>query len=143
MDELDRNIITLLKTDARMSLSTLARRLKIARSTLQARIERLETGGIIAGYTITLGKGADPNPLRASLLISIDPRAQGTVLQKLKSIPEIEKVHTTSGRIDLLVQLACPDTQSLDHVLDQIDATPGIRSSESLIHLSTRLDRVQ
>ena len=143
MDDLDRNIITLLKTDARMSLSTLARRLKIARSTLQARIERLETGGIIAGYTITLGKGADPNPLRASLLISIDPRAQGTVLQKLKSIPEIEKVHTTSGRIDLLVQLACPDTQSLDHVLDQIDATPGIRSSESLIHLSTRLDRVQ
>ncbi len=143
MDDLDRSIITILKTDARMSLSTLARKVKIARSTLQARIERLESSGIIAGYTITLGQGADPNPLRASLLISIDPRAQGTVLQKLKSIPQIEKVYTTSGRIDLLVQLACPDTQSLDHVLDQIDATPGIRSSESLIHLSTRLDRIQ
>ncbi len=140
---MDRSIITILKTDARMSLSTLARKVKIARSTLQARIERLESSGIIAGYTITLGKGADPNPLRASLLISIDPRAQGSVLQKLKSIPQIEKVFTTSGRIDLLVQLACPDTQSLDHVLDQIDATPGIRSSESLIHLSTRLDRIQ
>lgn len=143
MDDLDRSIITILKTDARMSLSTLARKVKIARSTLQARIERLESSGIIAGYTITLGKGADPNPLRASLLISIDPRAQGSVLQKLKSIPQIERVFTTSGRIDLLVQLACPDTQSLDHVLDQIDATPGIRSSESLIHLSTRLDRIQ
>jgi len=143
LDDLDRSIITILKTDARMSLSTLARKVKIARSTLQARIERLESSGIIAGYTITLGKGADPNPLRASLLISIDPRAQGSVLQKLKSIPQIEKVFTTSGRIDLLVQLACPDTQSLDHVLDQIDATPGIRSSESLIHLSTRLDRIQ
>ncbi len=49
MDELDRNIIGLLGADARMSIATLARRLKVARSTIQARLERLETSGVIVG----------------------------------------------------------------------------------------------
>ena len=58
MDELDRNIVTLLGADARMSVATLARRLKVARSTIQARLERLESTGVIVGYTIRLGEAA-------------------------------------------------------------------------------------
>jgi DNA-binding Lrp family transcriptional regulator len=53
----------------------------------------------------------------------------------------VEKVYTTSGRFDLLLQVACPNTQVLDQVLDQIGQMTGVNSSESLIHLSTRIDR--
>ena len=141
MDELDRNIIGLLGADARMSVATLSRRLKVARSTIQARLERLETTGVIAGYTLKLGEGARQGRLRASVLLSIEPRAQAGILQRLKAIAEVERVFTTSGRFDLLMQIACPNTQVLDQVLDQIGAITGVRSSESLIHLSTRLDR--
>ncbi|MBC2835709.1 Lrp/AsnC family transcriptional regulator [Paragemmobacter straminiformis] len=141
MDELDRNILGLLGADARMSVATLARRLKVARSTIQARLERLETSGVIAGYTLKLGEGAKQGRLRASVLLSIEPRAQAGVLQRLKSISEVEKVFTTSGRFDLLMQIACPNTQVLDQVLDQIGQMTGVKSSESLIHLSTRIDR--
>ncbi|AWB48345.1 AsnC family transcriptional regulator [Gemmobacter aquarius] len=141
MDELDRNILGLLGADARMSVATLARRLKVARSTIQARLERLETSGIIAGYTLKLGESAKQGRLRASVLLSIEPRAQAGVLQRLKSISEVEKVFTTSGRFDLLMQIACANTQVLDQVLDQIGQMTGVKSSESLIHLSTRIDR--
>ncbi|MEY4695750.1 MAG: hypothetical protein RIT14_178 [Pseudomonadota bacterium] len=141
MDELDRNILGLLGADARMSVATLARRLKVARSTIQARLERLETTGVIAGYTLKLGEGAQKGRLRASVLLSIEPRAQPGILQRLKSISEVERVFTTSGRFDLLLQIACPTTQVLDQVLDQIGAMTGVKSSESLIHLSTRIDR--
>jgi DNA-binding Lrp family transcriptional regulator len=141
MDELDRNILGLLGADARMSVATLARRLKVARSTIQARLERLETSGIIAGYTLKLGEGAKQGRLRASVLLSIEPRAQAGILQRLKSISEVEKVFTTSGRFDLLMQIACANTQVLDQVLDQIGQMTGVKSSESLIHLSTRIDR--
>ena len=141
MDELDRNIIGLLGADARMSVATLARRLKVARSTIQARLERLETGGIIAGYTLKLGEAARQGRLRASVLLTIEPRAQAGILQRLKSISEVERVFTTSGRFDLLLQVACPNTQVLDQVLDQIGQMTGVKSSESLIHLSTRIDR--
>ncbi|WP_309664227.1 Lrp/AsnC family transcriptional regulator [Tabrizicola sp.] len=141
MDELDRNILGLLGADARMSVATLSRRLKVARSTIQARLERLETSGVIAGYTLKLGEGAREGRLRASVLLTIEPRAQAAVLTRLKSIAEIERVFTTSGRFDLLMQIACPNTQVLDQVLDQIGAMTGVKGSESLIHLSTKIDR--
>ncbi|MGL5009432.1 MAG: Lrp/AsnC family transcriptional regulator [Paracoccaceae bacterium] len=141
MDELDRNIISLLGADARMSVATLARRLKVARSTVQTRLERLETTGMIAGYTLKLGEAAKEGRLRASVLVTIEPRAQAGILIRLKNIPEVERVYTTSGRFDLLMQVAAPNTRALDEVLDQIGALTGVKSSESLIHLSTRLDR--
>ena len=141
MDELDRNIIGLLSADARVSVATLSRRLKVARSTIQARLERLETSGVIAGYTLKLGEAAREGRLRASVLLTIEPRSQAAVLAQLKSIAEIERVFTTSGRFDFLVQVACPNTQVLDSVLDQIGAMTGVRASESLIHLSTKIDR--
>ncbi len=141
MDDLDRNVLTLLGADARMSVATLARRLKVARSTIQARLERLETTGVIAGYTLKLGEAARQGRLRASVLLTIEPRAQAAILQRLKALPEIERVFTTSGRFDLLLQVAASNTQVLDAVLDQIGGLTGVKSSESLIHLSTRLDR--
>ena len=141
MDDLDRSILALLGADARISVATLARRLKVARSTIQARLERLETSGIIAGYTVKLGEAARQGRIRATVLLTIEPRAQANVLSRLKSIPEVERVHTTSGRVDLLLQVAAPSTAVLDQVLDQIGEMTGVRQSESLIHLSTKVDR--
>ena len=141
MDEVDRSILALLGADARMSVALLARRLKVARSTIQARLERLETTGIIGGYTLKLGEAARQGRIRASILVSIDARAQAGIVTRLKSIPEVERAFTTSGRFDLLLQIAAPNTQVLDQVLDEIGTITGVLSSESLIHLSTKIDR--
>lgn len=141
MDDLDRNILGLLGGDARMSVATLARRLKVARSTIQARLERLETTGVIAGYTVKLGEAARQGRIRATVLLMIEPRAQANILTRLRALPEVERIHTTSGRVDLLLQLAAPSTTQLDIVLDQIGEMTGVKSSESLIHLSTKMDR--
>lgn len=141
MDELDRSIVAQLAQDARMSVAVLARRLKVARSTIQARLERLETSGLIAGYTVRLGEAARQGRIRATVLLNIEPRAQPGILARLKSVPEVERVHTTSGRVDLLLQLVAASTSQLDETLDLIGGLTGVRSSESLIHLSTKLDR--
>ena len=141
MDDLDRAILGQLGADARMSVATLARRLKVARSTIQARLERLESTGVIAGYTVKLGEAARATRIRATVLLTIEPRAQANVLTRLKAVPAVERIHTTSGRVDLLLQVAAASTAQLDEVLDQIGEMSGVKSSESLIHLSTKLDR--
>lgn len=141
MDDLDRNILAQLSGDARMSVAVLARRLRVARSTVQARLERLESTGAIAGYTLRLGEAARGARIRAPVLLGIEPRAQPGVLSRLKSLPQVERVHTTSGRVDLLLQLATSSTTELDETLDRIGGIEGVRSSESLIHLATKLDR--
>lgn len=141
MDKLDRDILTLLAGDARMSVAVMARRLRVARSTVQARLERLETNGTIAGYTLRLGEAVQKGRIRATVLLSVEPRAQAAVLTRLRALAMVERAHTTSGRFDMLLQLAAQTTAELDQLLDMIGEIPGVKSSESLIHLSTRIDR--
>ena len=142
MDELDKALVALLMADARQPLATLARELKVARTTVQSRLERLEASGTIVGYTLKLGAEAVRPLIRASVLVSIEPRNQAAILTRLRALPEVERAFTTSGRFDLLLQVAAPTTEQLDTVLDGIGALPGVKSSESLIHLTTRIDRV-
>ncbi|MFS4582855.1 Lrp/AsnC family transcriptional regulator [Phaeobacter sp. C3_T13_0] len=139
-DEIDQQLLTLLRENARRPVADLARRLGLARTTVQARIERLETSGVISGYTLRTSAAAKP-PLQATVLISIEPRSGPEVLARLRGLPGVEVVHTTSGRFDLLAQVVAQSTTELDETIDRIGEARGVRSSESLIHLATKLDR--
>lgn len=140
MDETDTKLIALLQENARLPVADLARVLGLARTTVQARLERLEQRGVILGYTVVLGAEALP-PLRATILLQIEPRTTADVLSKLKSIPGIVAVSTTSGRFDLLVEVASQTSDALDMMIDQIVAARGVTRSESLIQLTTKIDR--
>ena len=140
IDETDRALLALLAENARLPVATLARRLGLARSTAQARLDRLEQSGVIAGYALRLGQTARA-PLRATALLQIEPCSGPAVLARLKSLPQVVRVHTTSGRFDLIVEVTARNTEELDETLDRIIEAKGVRSSESLIHLSTKLDR--
>jgi DNA-binding Lrp family transcriptional regulator len=139
-DDTDRALLALLTENARLPVTDLARRLSLARTTVQARIERLEAQGLIAGYTIRRGRALAP-PLRATALVSVEARATPALLTRLRDMPEVEQVHTLSGRYDLMIRIAATDTERLDRILDRIGDAPGVRFSESLIQLSTKIDR--
>lgn len=141
MDRIDQHILRLLAANARIPVSKLSSELKIARSTVQARLERLERNGSISGYTVKLGAALNQGRIKATVLLSVEPKTQPAVISRLKVLPEVEAAHTTSGRFDLLLQVAANTTDELDRVLDKIGEIQGVKSSESLIHLSTRIDR--
>ena len=63
MDALDQQLISLLRTDARMSIATLAHKLKVSRGTITNRITKLEDDGIIVGYTVRLRPDAQQNEI--------------------------------------------------------------------------------
>ncbi|SFT84917.1 Lrp/AsnC family transcriptional regulator [Sedimentitalea nanhaiensis] len=141
IDETDHKLLNLLRDNARTPVTELARHLNLARTTVQARIERLESNGAIAGYTLREGHAMRPT-LRATVLVAIEPRSGPTVLGRLKSLPGVKTVHTTSGRFDLLIQVTAATTAELDDTLDRIGEARGVKSSESLIHLATKIDRM-
>lgn len=141
MDDLDQKILALLAADSSTPTALLARRVGVARSTVQARIERLKSNGIIAGFTIKLGDVHLARRIRATVLLQVEARANTDVVQRIRAIPEVEIIHSTSGRFDLILQIATQTTGALDQVLDRIGSIPGVWASESLIHLSTKLDR--
>ena len=141
MDEIDEELIELLVENARMPVANLAKQMDLARSTVQARLDRLERKGVITGYTVRLGDIMRAERLRATVLLQIDPMKLAAVLAKLKALPEVRAAHTASGRFDLIVTLSAQTTEVLDAALDAIGTVNGVRTSESLIHLSTRIDR--
>ena len=141
MDEIDSRLIALLSEDARQSVTQLSRRLGLARTTVQARLERLERQKVITGYTVRLSTEARSGAIEATVLLQIEPRAAPGVLQRLRNLPQVRKVHTTSGRFDLVVTMTARQMRELDTALDDIGEIKGVRASESLIHLATRLDR--
>jgi DNA-binding Lrp family transcriptional regulator len=140
LDEIDQALIGALRTNARTSVARLGKQFGIARTTVQSRIDRLEARGVIAGYTLRLGAAGRP-ALRATALVAIEPRAAAEVLMRLKSLRNVVAVHTTSGRFDLLVQISAASTEELDLTLDYIGGAKGVKSSESLIHLTTKISR--
>lgn len=141
LDQTDRALLAHLSQNARMPVARLAQKLGLARTTVQARLERLERRGTIAGYTLRLSAEAQNADIRATVLLTIMPASQEAVLEQLREITAVEQVHTTAGRFDLCCQLRVPTTLALDETLDKIGEISGVTSSESLIHLSTRIDR--
>ncbi len=141
MDDLDQSLLRLLADNARSNVADLARHLGVARTTVQARIERLESRNIIAGYTIRIGDVARSQRIRATVLLQIEPRANATILARLKTLAALESAHSCSGRFDMILQVAAQTTTELDNIIDLIGEIPGVLKSESLIQLATKIDR--
>ncbi|MDG1430279.1 MAG: Lrp/AsnC family transcriptional regulator [Paracoccaceae bacterium] len=140
MDDIDRKILMALGENARQSMAILARKLGLARTTVQSRIDRLEMTGVIQGYTVRLGQ-SERAPIQATVLISYEPQSGPAVLSRLKAIPQVRAARTTSGRYDMLIELAAETTSEMDDILDRICSAKGVKGSESLIHLSNKIDR--
>ncbi|MGR3466970.1 MAG: Lrp/AsnC family transcriptional regulator [Shimia sp.] len=141
MDETDNRMLALLAQDARIPVARLADKLGLARTTVQARLEKLERTGAIAGYAVKLGGDVAAGMMRATVLMQIAPRATAGVLARLKQIPEVEIAHTCAGRFDLCVQVRAQTPAALDKLLDRVGEIEDVQDVESLIHLSTRIDR--
>lgn len=141
MDETDLALIAELQRDARLPISKLAARLNMARTTVQARLDRLQSNGTITGYAVRLSDAATQNQIRATVLLQIDPRANAAVVSRLKTIPNVQTATSASGRFDMVLNVSAQTPAMLDAVLDEIGEIKGVQSSESLIQLSTKIDR--
>jgi DNA-binding Lrp family transcriptional regulator len=137
MDDLDQRLITMLRHDARLSVSDLAQALGLSRATVRARMDRLERTGDIVGYTVVLRADAVSMPVRGLTLIQVEGRMADRVVDALAGFPEVGAVHTTNGKWDLIVELATGSLADLDAVLRRIRLIPGITSSETNLLLAT------
>lgn len=137
MDSLDERLITLLRHDARRSISDLAVDLGVSRATVRARIDRLERSGDIVGYTVVLRADAIDQAVRGIMMIDIEGHAADQVVRALGGLPEVSAVHTTNGRWDLVVELSTATLTDFDAVLRRIRLIPGITGSETSLLLAT------
>jgi len=136
----DVKLIALLRSNAREPTASLARKLGLARSTVQERIARLEREGTIKGYTVKLSEDVTGR-LKAVVMISTDPKQADRVSAELKKITEVHSLAAVSGASDLIATVEAENPARLDAALDRIGKLHGVARTVSSIVLSEKFSR--
>lgn len=141
MTPADARLIELLRANAREPTASLARKLGLARSTVQERIARLEREGVIAGYTVRLKDNVDAGRIRAVAMIATDARRADRTASELKKIGEIRSLYAVAGSFDLVASIETETTARMDAILDRIGRIFGVARTVSSIVLSEKFSR--
>ncbi|OLB81143.1 MAG: AsnC family transcriptional regulator [Actinobacteria bacterium 13_2_20CM_2_71_6] len=140
IDELDARLIALLTAEPRIGVLECARRLRVARGTVQARLDRLTTRGVIRGYGPDIAPVALGYGVTAFVTLEIrQSRGHDPVSAHLATIPEVLEVHTITGSGDLLCRIVARSNADLQHVIDQVVADQGIVRASTIIALAEQI----
>jgi DNA-binding Lrp family transcriptional regulator len=137
MDDIDRQLVALLRKDARTPVATLATKLGLARGTITSRLRKLEDEQVIVGYTVRLRPEAEPDQIRAWMWVLVDGNQTRAVIASLLGEPGVAALHDTNGRWDLLAELRVADMAELSRVLERVRLTRGIANTETSILLTS------
>jgi DNA-binding Lrp family transcriptional regulator len=141
LDPIDQKLIAALRRDGRASTAELARLVGRSRTTVQARIERLERDGVIIGYTARLAPEREQGAVRAHIMIKVEPKKEAAVGAALRTIDEVRVLHTVAGVFDMIVVAAADTVAQIETVIDRIGNLEGVERTTSSIILSTKLER--
>lgn len=138
MDETDNRLISALRHDARASLSDLSLQLGLSRTTVRARMEKLQKRGDIVGYSVVLREDTLRDPVRGLMMIAIEGRGTERILRQLQGISAVRSLYSTNGRWDVIAEIGTDTLESFDEVLFAIRRLDGVTASETSLLLSTR-----
>ena len=145
IDSTDREILSIVRENARISNVEIARKVGMAPSAILERLRKLEARGVIAGYEARLSPKALGLGLLAFVFVKADdrPGSEGSG-QALSAIPEVLEVHHVAGEDCFLVKVRTEDTESLGRLLrERFGAIPSIRSTRTTIVLNTVKETAQ
>ncbi|HEX8120217.1 MAG TPA: Lrp/AsnC family transcriptional regulator [Solirubrobacteraceae bacterium] len=139
IDELDARLIAALRESPRVGLLEISRRLGVARGTVQARLTKLESRGVITGYGPEVDPAAMGYGIQAFVLLELTQGRLAEATSVLEAVPEVVEVDAISGPQDMLCRLVARDTEHLQEIVNRILATAAIRRSTSYIVLSQQV----
>ena len=137
----DQQLRSVLRGKARTSTTELAQILGVSRSTVQKRLERLETEGVISGYTVQLSSDYLDQEIKAHVMVTVRPHMTKDIITSMEKLGAVRAVYSVSGPHDLIIEIAAMSVNDLDNVIDSIIAIEGVERTVSSVILSTRLKR--
>lgn len=140
VDAKDRDILAILSRDARIPMKTLAARVGLSRSATTERVSALEKAGVIAGYRADVKQDVD-NIVRAYLLLGLKRTPSVDILDALAQFPEVRRVSSISGQIDLIVDIEANSVNRLNNIRDLAAKHDLVTSVTTLVVLHRDIDR--
>jgi DNA-binding Lrp family transcriptional regulator len=131
LDHVDLELLAALAGDPRATVVALAEKLGLSRNTVQARMGRLERAGVFLSYERALSSAALGFPIEAFVNVMVRQAELPRITAELQRVPEVVQAHGLSGQVDLLVRVACRDTQHLFDTDARILAIEGVERTET------------
>ena len=144
IDQLDSRLLLMLRRHPRIGLIEVARRLGVARGTVQARLDKLMGSGVVTGWGPELSTEALGFPVTAFLTLEIrqdnvELGGHDAVAHHLATIPEVLEAHTITGAGDLFARVVARSNSDLQRVIDLVLKDPAIVRSSTVIALATQI----
>lgn len=137
MDPIDKKLLNLLQTDAKLPYAKLAKRLGVSTSGIHKRVKRLVDAGVINRFVAVVEPQVVGKKLKAFIGVATNPGCCAEVRSHLIKRPEVLEIHEVAGEHDLFLKLITDDTLTLNDILHELDSIPGVSSTRTLIVLKT------
>jgi DNA-binding Lrp family transcriptional regulator len=142
MDQIDAQIVALLRENARRSFQDIGKRVSLSAPAVKRRVDRLERDGVIRGYAATVDPAAFGWHAHAFVELFCEGRMSGgEVREAVAAHPEVEGAYTIAGAPSAIIHVRAADTQHLEEALERIRETPGVMRTQTQVVLSTLFER--
>ncbi len=143
LDDTDRRILSLLQEDCKVPLAQVGKRVGLSAPSVMERIRRLEEAGIVTGYRALLDSRRVGFDVTAFVGISMTPTAIDRFEAQLEHVDEVLECHHVTGAYTMLLKVKTQNTQTLERLISRLRLMEGVLRSETLVVLSTRMERTQ
>ena len=140
IDHLDARILSTMRDEPRIGVLEISRRLGVARGTVTARLEKLQSRGVVTGFGPDLDPGELGYPVLAFVFLEIVQGRLDEAVADLRDVPEVLEAHSVTGARDLLCRVVARDNGHLQDVINRMVRHPTVRRSTSYISMSRQID---
>ena len=136
LDEIDRQILGLLETDARRTIADISSHVALSQAPVKRRIDRLEREGVIAGYTTIVDHDKLGASIQALVEIRLDSGADAdAAVERFRAMAEIQSTYVVAGDTDAVVMIRVDDVGHLRQIVNQLRRSGDVRGTKTLMVL--------
>ena len=149
IDKIDRQIVSLLQADARLSNAALAEKVGLTTSTVHERVKKLEKKGIIKGYVAVVDPEALGKPIMAFIHLTVGStstdylESKNSVVSLCREEPDVLECHTVAGEDCYILKVRAPSPGDLEKLIEGIRCNAQVSRTTTSIVLSTLKETTQ
>ncbi|WP_311172556.1 Lrp/AsnC family transcriptional regulator [Halobellus ordinarius] len=138
MDDLDRQILDILRRDARTPYTEIASQVGTSEGTIRNRVERLLEGGIIERFTVSTRTGNIKAMIEISVKVDVDTTE---VSEEMATWEQVDFVWQVSGEEDVVLIVDAADTGAVNQLITRARELDEVQDTKTRLILDERLGR--
>jgi len=141
LDSVDRHILSLLQENCKLPLARIGERVGLSAPSVAERIDKLEKGGVIRGYTAVLDARKLGKDITAFIGVFVDhPKLITKFEKEIDHFESVQECHHVTGQHTLLLKVKVENTSALEELIRKIRSLEGVSRTETSVVLSTHIE---